>query len=130
MKYLLSLMMALLVAGPTQNAMADKVKLTGEQHADQLKKFSVYAGTSPRDYIMMITTQPGGKRELYWSTGEGKSAIWYGRTYVEGDQICDTYDKRPKPQCSEIYRLDDGTFEKWRDGELRLTYRIILEEAP
>ena len=69
-------------------------------------------------------TEPGGKREMYWNH-EDESAVWQGKAYVEGDEICDVYEQRPDARCSEVYQLDDGSFEVWRNGCTTSTARPL-----
>ena len=129
MKFLISGLLGLMVAGFIPNAAAGKVKVTGEQHTKMLAEFRVHAGASTDGYVYLRVTEPGGKQEFYWhNRDKSRSAVWQGETYVEGDKICNKYEGRG-PRCNDVFRLEDGSFEVWRNGELRSTYKVIKAES-
>ena len=106
---------------------AEKVKLTGEQLSKQLAKHWTYSGTNVRGYVFMVVSMPDGARELYWHNG-GRSDVWTGRGYVKGDQICVTYEEQPTERCSDVFRMPDGSLERWQNGNHRSTWRTVKED--
>ena len=131
MNILIAGVLGVVAAGFATGAAADKVKLTGEQHQKNLAGFYAYAGVTVFGHVFMTVSEPGGKLETY-RNHEDETKIYHGNAYVEGDQRCTVYKVQLKteqgltaPRCSDVYQLEDGSFEIWRRGSLRATYKVI-----